>query len=104
MSSLWSEIAGGSAPRYTRTALKRDLSDVRMWSISFLVRPSLQYQVKRCISRLQNHEPIIDSNEKQSRKIKEVVHTRVEAVDGREGGDLLGVVQLKRLDQFVLVV
>jgi len=43
-------------------------------------------------------------NEKQSRKIKEVMHTRVEAVDGREGGDLLGVVQLKRLDQFVLVV
>ena len=32
------------------------------------------------------------------------MHTRVEAVDGREGGDLLGVVQLKRLDQFVLVV
>ena len=28
----------------------------------------------------------------------------MEAVDGREGGDLLGAVKLKRLDQLVLVV
>jgi len=28
----------------------------------------------------------------------------VEAVDSREGGHLLSIVQLKRLDQFILVV